>query len=52
MEVYSENINRMEDEMANKFTRVDELQANHESEKQRLKSIRKQVNSYRTGITK
>ena len=40
MEVYAENINRMEDEMANKFTRIEELQASHESEKQRLKSIR------------
>ena len=41
MEVYGENINRMEDEMANKFTRIPELQANHEAEKLRLKSVRK-----------
>jgi len=40
MEVYAENINRMEDDMANKFTRVGELQTAHETEKQRLKSIR------------
>ena len=52
MEVYQENINRMEDEMNNKFTRQDELQAEHESEKQRLQSIRQQVNAYRTGMTK
>lgn len=52
MEVYGENINRMEDEMANKFTRIDELAANHESEKQRLLQIRKQVGAYRTGIAK
>lgn len=52
MEVYSENINRMEDEMANKFTRTEELQANHEAEKVRLKSIRKQVGQYRNGISK
>ena len=52
MEVYAENINRMEDEMANKFTRVEELQANHETEKARLKSIRQQVASYRNGIAK
>ena len=52
MEVYSENINRMEDEMANKFTRTEELQANHEAEKLRLKSIRKQVGQYRNGISK
>jgi chromosome segregation ATPase len=52
MEVYAENINRMEDEMANKFTRTEELQAGHETEKSRLKSIRTQVSSYRTGIAK
>ena len=52
MEVYGENINRMEDEMANKFTRIEELAANHESEKQRLLQIRKQVGAYRTGIAK
>ena len=40
MEVYSENIARMEDEMANKFTRLDELQADHDEEKHRLQSIR------------
>ena len=40
MEVYADNINKMEDEMANKFTRTEELQANHEAEKHRLKSIR------------
>jgi len=52
MEVYAENINRMEDEMANKFTRTEELQASHDTEKLRLKSIRQQVGAYRTGITK
>lgn len=52
MEVYNENINRMEDEMANKFTRVEELKANHETEKQRLKSIRNQVGQYRTALSK
>lgn len=52
MEVYGDNITRMEDEMANKFTRTEELQANHESEKQRLMSIRKQVGAYRTGMAK
>ena len=52
MEVYAENINRMEDEMANKFTRVDELQAAHDTEKHRLKQIRSQVTSYRTGLSK
>lgn len=40
MEVYTDNINRMEDEMANKFTRVGELSAAHDAEKLRLKSIR------------
>ncbi len=52
MEVYADNINRMEDEMANKFTRTEELQASHDTEKLRLKSIRQQVGAYRTGITK
>ena len=52
MEVYGENIERMQDEMANKFTRLDELKANHENEKTRLRSIRQQVSSYRTGIAK
>ena len=52
MEVYGENINRMEDEMANKFTRIPELQANHEAEKLRLKSVRKQVGLYRNSISK
>ena len=52
MEVYAENINRMEDDMANKFTRVGELQTAHEAEKQRLKSIRNQVSAYRTGLAK
>ena len=52
MEVYSENINRMEDEMANKFTRVGELQAAHDAEKQRLRLIRQQVSSYRANIAK
>ena len=52
MEVYSENIARMEDEMANKFTRLDELQADHDEEKHRLQSIRQQVSAYRTGIAK
>ena len=52
MEVYSENINRMEDEMANKFTRVGELQAAHDAEKQRLRLIRQQVSAYRAKIAK
>lgn len=52
MEVYAENINKMEDDMANKFTKVGELQANHETEKTRLKSIRQQVSSYRTALAK
>ena len=52
MEVYSENINRMEDEMANKFTRVGELQAAHDAEKQRLRLIRQQVSAYRANIAK
>ena len=38
--------------MANKFTRTEELQANHETEKARLKSIRKQVGLYRTALSK
>ena len=52
MEVYAENIDRMTDEMQNKFTRVEELKANHEAEKARLRSIRNQVGSYRTGMAK
>ena len=52
MEVYAENINKMEDEMANKFTRVGDLQTAHETEKTRLKSIRQQVGAYRTGLAK
>ena len=40
MEVYGENIERMQDEMTNKFTRLDDLAANHENEKVRLRSIR------------
>jgi len=42
----------MEDEMANKFTRIDDLQAEHEAEKERLMSVRRQVGAYRTGIAK
>lgn len=52
MEVYAENINRMEDEMANKFTRVEELKASHESEKVRLQSTRNQVGNYKAAIQK
>ena len=52
MEVYAENINKMEDDMANKFTKIGELQASHENEKARLKSIRSQVSAYRTALAK
>ena len=52
MEVYAENINRMEDEMANKFTRTEELASKHENEKQRLHSIKNHVTSYRASLQK
>ena len=40
MEVYQESVNRMEDEMANKFTKTDDLMADHEHEKYRLQTIK------------
>ena len=43
MEAYAQNVNTMEDEMANKFTKTDELKAKHDTEKRILQNIRQLV---------
>jgi chromosome segregation ATPase len=52
MELYADNVAKMEDEMANKFTKTDELRAKHEHEKRTLSQIKRLVGLYRAALTK
>ena len=52
MEQYAESIAKMEDEMANKFTRTGSLEAQFADEKVRLEVIRMLVAKYKLGIQK
>ena len=47
METVADGMNKMEDEMQNKFTKVDELQQQFQQEKQRLQVIRELVGKYK-----
>jgi chromosome segregation ATPase len=48
----AEGINKMEDDMANKFTKVDMLTAGFEDEKRRLTHIKILVNTYKNALSK
>lgn len=52
METVAEGINKMEDEMQNKFTKVDDLQSGFEEEKQRLNLIKQLVAKYKAQLSK
>ena len=52
MEQYSQQIAKMEDEMQNKFTKTDQLEATFQEEKQRLAVISKLVKQYKHGLSK
>jgi hypothetical protein len=42
----------MEDDMANKFTKTDELKAKFDEEKLRLSNIKKFLQHYKNGLSK
>lgn len=48
----SEGIDKMEDDIQNKFSRTDQLTGNFEEEKQRLVVIKKLVSQYKNGLSK
>lgn len=52
MEQYAEQIEKMEDEMANKFTKTNELGFQFEKEKERLGIIKALVSKYKHGLSK
>jgi len=52
METVAEGINKMDDEMQNKFTRVDELTGQFEEEKKRLYLIKELVEKYKSSLQK
>ena len=52
MESYQQNLDKMRDEMQNKFTKVDELQATHENEKQKLLTIKELVGLFKVSLSK
>lgn len=52
MESYQQNVDKMRDEMQNKFTKIGELQAQHEAEKQKLLNIRELVGRYKVQLSK
>lgn len=51
METVAEGINKMEDEMQNKFMRVDDLAGQFEEEKVRLVLIRQMVEKYKAKLS-
>ncbi len=51
METVAEGINKMEDEMQNKFAKVDELTGQFETEKERLQLIRSLVDKYKSKLS-
>lgn len=52
MNQVAEGIEKMEDEMANKFTKIDDLTAQFEAEKERLSEIKRLVSQYKTQLSK
>jgi hypothetical protein len=52
MESFSQKIANMEDEMANKFTKTDDLKQQFEKEKDRMRIIQRFLNAYRNGLEK
>lgn len=52
MESFSQKIANMEDEMANKFTKTDDLRDQFEREKVRLALIQRFLSAYRNGLEK
>ena len=48
----TEGIDKMEDEIANKFTKTDDLTHNFEKEKERLVVIKQLVLQYKNGLSK
>lgn len=52
MEQYADKIANMEDEMANKFTKTNQLEGNFQDEKVRLEIIKMMVSKYKLGISK
>lgn len=52
MDTVADGINKMEDEMQNKFTKVDDLQSGFEQEKERLQQIKNLVSKYKSSLSK
>lgn len=52
MQTVADGINKMEDEMANKFTKIDQLTAGFEEEKDRLNLIKRLVSQYKSQLSK
>lgn len=52
MSTVQDGINKMEDEMANKFTKADQLEAQFEQEKKRLVLIKQLVGQYKGALSK
>lgn len=52
MQQVTEKIGQMEDEMANKFTRTDDLKVDFDKEKVRLAAIRAFLSQYKPGLQK
>ena len=52
MQQVTEKIGQMEDEMANKFTRTDDLKVDFDREKVRLAQIRAFLSQYKPGLQK
>ena len=48
MNQVAEGCDKMEDEMANKFTKIEDLTAQFEQEKERLSEIKRLVSQYKT----
>ena len=47
-----EKIDEMEDDMANKFNKTDDLKVNFDREKRRMDMIKKFLNLYKNGLSK
>lgn len=52
MQSVAEGINNMENDLANKFTKIDQLTAGFEEEKDRLFLIKKLVSQYKSQLSK
>lgn len=52
MQQVSDQITKMEDEIANKFVKVDDVARNFDNDKERMYTIKQHVNQYKNGLSK